>query len=665
MLVSLCVMEKQGSFKLLRNLLGSIAGGLSSLASLPFAKRKTPEAPLLVQAAPPPPPFTGLDHGGDNLSKLYPDMELSESRKRMRLSLDGVLEERGECSKKSNDVTGLGEPSEEGSGETSDGCVTPVPFSGVSYGVGKTLNECDVTVFGSGASRRGSTILNNHDHSDDVTHGVSHVGSTPSRSDVASYGGNDTLHIPDGFDEKVVSEPDEMLHDLRDDSDDNLASFRRTLVARRMKQKKRLQDSMKEEEIPRKRVRFGNTALDISSDTQSSLTASVHGTGTWLKKCASSTKRKRADEAEDKNEKKLRALTLSEEPVHIEGKTSMVGMIGVSTRKRERADDEGSHLKSVDEELKLQKVVLIENLPLTASRKAISKEFSQFGVMESMQLRSVYFHDEKSRRKQTSSGKINKTPNSQNARIVYKDEHSAKAALAHNMKEFNGNFLRVVAACAHGTSKETASAALDDTWSIVVRNTPIDVKDEELFQLFGSSGSSKLDVKAVRVIRDPNTGFSKGTAHVFFKTEADITCLLSLRQTLKLRDRVLHVSRASGNTRMEQRLTPLRLAKRSINLEADKSVSHEKRVKLSLPHEVLTITKEQGRQTHTRIKKSNLESPKEHIGVYVSSSHVYTTRHVTASMGQSKNLEDLPETKRTRVENRQRGISRSKKIRRT
>ncbi|MCO5581209.1 hypothetical protein L7F22_035087 [Adiantum nelumboides] len=211
--------------------------------------------------------------------------------------------------------------------------------------------------------------------------------------------------------------------------------------------------------------------------------------------------------------------------------------------------------------------------PQTSSidQKAADKMLDDFDVTAFM-LNGRKFLQEKRVKRSNSIGEADKSTNCQSARIVFKDEHSAKAAVAHNNMEFNGNRLHVTAAHA-GVAKEVC-VPMDESWSIFVSNTPTDVKDEELFDLF--SGSLKVDVTAVRVIRQPQTGLSKGTAYVYFKTQADVSRLLSSRHTLTLRGRVLRISRALASIQAEQKSKQPQSTKHSSNPGMDDNSSRKK-----------------------------------------------------------------------------------------
>ncbi|KAJ1292647.1 hypothetical protein BS78_01G005900 [Paspalum vaginatum] len=115
----------------------------------------------------------------------------------------------------------------------------------------------------------------------------------------------------------------------------------------------------------------------------------------------------------------------------------------------------------------------------------------------------------------------------------FKEEWSARAALAHNMALFDGNHIRVDILPGGDDSKRT----------LFVENLPFDVKDEELYQLFRGSNKTEGSVEAIHVIRDPNSTLGKGVAYVLFKTMQAARCIVS-KQDMKIRDCPLRLSHA-------------------------------------------------------------------------------------------------------------------------
>lgn len=97
-------------------------------------------------------------------------------------------------------------------------------------------------------------------------------------------------------------------------------------------------------------------------------------------------KRKRNEIEEEYEARKLGGAVEK----RIEGKeTKSVPVVG---EKRKTADDSAEMVVSkegFDDESKLQRTVFVGNLPLKMKRKALLKEFKQFGEIESVRIRSV------------------------------------------------------------------------------------------------------------------------------------------------------------------------------------------------------------------------------------------------------------------------------------
>ncbi|KAH7423402.1 hypothetical protein KP509_12G053800 [Ceratopteris richardii] len=204
------------------------------------------------------------------------------------------------------------------------------------------------------------------------------------------------------------------LSDAVEDLNEYLASFRSTLIAKRTKEYNLTENSLKEDS-PRKKLSFGRFSLGENRTNIGSESS---------KKGSTRSKRERSHEAEDKGVEKITALVL-DDPVHMEEKVPPVGMGSTVTKKRGKADDVEAPLKTDPEELNLCKVVLVENLPLNATKKDVVKEFSQFGVIDSVLLQPVFSQDVKKRKRVTKNEEVNKVAIHQSAHIVYEDEQAA------------------------------------------------------------------------------------------------------------------------------------------------------------------------------------------------------------------------------------------------
>ncbi|KAK8520734.1 hypothetical protein V6N12_004662 [Hibiscus sabdariffa] len=248
-------------------------------------------------------------------------------------------------------------------------------------------------------------------------------------------------------------------------------------------------------------------------------------------------KKRKRDEVEKEYEERKYGTVLSDAEEVVAG------------QKRKKPEDVGVvdlvPKEGFDDESKLLRTVFVGNLPIKVKKKVLIKEFSKFGDIESVRIRSVPLSDTKKPRKGAIMLKqINDKADSVHAYIVFKTEESAEASLAHNMAVIAGNHIRVDRACPPRKKLKAESAPLyDNKRTVFVGNLPFDVKDEEIYQLFCGINNLESNIEAVRVIRDPQFGVGKGIAYVLFKTREAANSVVRKR-TLKLRDRELRLSHA-------------------------------------------------------------------------------------------------------------------------
>ncbi|MBA0744237.1 hypothetical protein Gogos_006872 [Gossypium gossypioides] len=227
-------------------------------------------------------------------------------------------------------------------------------------------------------------------------------------------------------------------------------------------------------------------------------------------------------------------------------------------QKRKKPEDVGVVAlvpkEGFDDDSKLMRTVFVGNLPIKAKKKVLLKEFSKFGEIESVRIRSVPLNDTKKPRKGAIMLKqINENADSVHAYIVFKAEQSAEASLANNMGVIAGNHIRVDRACPPRKKLKAENAPLyDNRRTVFVGNLPFDVKDEEIYQLFCGINNLGSSIEAVRVIRDPQFGVGKGIAYVLFKTREAANVVVKKR-TLKLRDRELRLSHAKSDATSSKR----------------------------------------------------------------------------------------------------------------
>lgn len=258
-------------------------------------------------------------------------------------------------------------------------------------------------------------------------------------------------------------------------------------------------------------------------------------------------KKRKRDEVEREYEVKRYGVEtqLEDGKGGVEGKPVVGG-------KRKMVDNPSEMMVSkegFDDESKLLRTVFVGNLPLKVKKKALLKEFSQFGEIDSVRIRSVPILDTKTPRKGAIMKKqINDSVDNVHAYVVFKTEQSAQASLAHNMAVFDGNHIRVDRACPPRKKlKEDSTPLYDNKRTVFVGNLPFDVKDEELYQLFCGMNQLESSVEAVRVIRHSHTSVGKGIAYILFKTR-DAANLVVKKRNLKLRDRDLRLSHANSDS---------------------------------------------------------------------------------------------------------------------
>ncbi|KAA8525857.1 hypothetical protein F0562_007712 [Nyssa sinensis] len=254
-------------------------------------------------------------------------------------------------------------------------------------------------------------------------------------------------------------------------------------------------------------------------------------------------KKRKRDELEEKYEAKHYGAVVAKDE---DGEGGLGGR--VVGEKRKTVDNPQDMLVSkegFDDEDKLLRTVFVGNLPLKVKKKALLKEFSQFGEVESLRIRSIPILDSKTPRKGAIiKKKINDSVDSVHAYIVFRTEQSAQASLAHNMSVVGGNHIRVDRACPPRKKLKGESVPLyDNKRTVFVGNLPFDVKDEELYQLFSNINSLESSIEAIRVIRDPATSIGKGIAYVLFKTRGAANLVVK-KHNLKLRDRDLRLYHA-------------------------------------------------------------------------------------------------------------------------
>ncbi|KAF5735056.1 RNA recognition motif-containing family protein [Tripterygium wilfordii] len=268
-------------------------------------------------------------------------------------------------------------------------------------------------------------------------------------------------------------------------------------------------------------------------------------------------KKRKRDELELELEYEARKYGVAANIDQVEEGESREKLVGQKRKKADNAADMMVSQEGFDDESKLLRTVFVGNLPMKVKKKVLLKEFSKYGEVESIRIRSVPLLDTKKPRKGAIMMKqINDAAESVHAYIVFKKEQSAVAALIHNMAALGGNHIRVDRACPPRKKLKGETTPLyDNKRTVFIGNLPFDVKDEDIYQLFSGNSGMETNIEAIRVIRDPSTSLGKGIAYVLFKTREAANTVIKKRN-LKLRDRELRLSHARQNSTPSKRENP-------------------------------------------------------------------------------------------------------------
>uniref|UniRef100_A0A2N9HPY4 RRM domain-containing protein n=1 Tax=Fagus sylvatica TaxID=28930 RepID=A0A2N9HPY4_FAGSY len=190
-------------------------------------------------------------------------------------------------------------------------------------------------------------------------------------------------------------------------------------------------------------------------------------------------KKRKRDELEREYEVKKYGAEKEEEKEGEKGlKEKKKVVVGEKRKTVDNVEDMVVSKEGFDDESKLLRTVFVGNLPLKTKKKVLTKEFKQFGEIESVRIRSVPILDTKKPRKEAIIMKqINEAADCVHAYIVFKTEESAQASLSHNMAAVGGNHIRVDRACPPRKKlKGEIGSLYDIKRTVFVGNLPYDVK---------------------------------------------------------------------------------------------------------------------------------------------------------------------------------------------
>ena len=214
------------------------------------------------------------------------------------------------------------------------------------------------------------------------------------------------------------------------------------------------------------------------------------------------------------------------------------------------------HSSKDDAPEKRQRTLFVGNVSSAVTKKALKRIFGEFGSVESVRFRSQPLNLEEkmpyqdtalTRRIAAVKGLVN-AERTQKAYVVFKEEESAKKALALNMTKVEGKHIMVDFAGEKSTSRGGSSVQYDPAMSVFLGNLAVDVEEEEIIELFDSANhlpQIQGEIEAVRVVHDKSTGLGKGIGYVLFKTKKAAKAALELNGE-KLKDRALRVMKVQS-----------------------------------------------------------------------------------------------------------------------
>merc|ERR1712137_375704 len=183
-----------------------------------------------------------------------------------------------------------------------------------------------------------------------------------------------------------------------------------------------------------------------------------------------------------------------------------------------------------------QRTLFLGNLPTNTKKKDLRALCITYGKIESVRFRSVPVASPKLPKKVSFITKqFSEKLDDLHAYVVFMTPAEAIKAQALNGTVFRERHLR-----ADVSSNERKK--LDNDCSVFVGNLSYEVTDEALWAHFADCG----EVKAVRVVRDPQYRIGKGFGYVMFDTPLAVNRALKL-DTKKMDGRALRVSRAVRN----------------------------------------------------------------------------------------------------------------------
>ncbi|XP_049575618.1 RNA-binding protein 34 [Syngnathus scovelli] len=211
------------------------------------------------------------------------------------------------------------------------------------------------------------------------------------------------------------------------------------------------------------------------------------------------------------------------------------GEAGLEKGAEQRPPKQQRRQKKRDEDGINQRTVFVGNLPVGCTKKTLLHMFQADGAVESIRFRSMVREDPAvSRRIAAIKQQAHPSARGLNAYVVFKEPRGVTKALQRNGAEFQKDFILRVDRV---SSKSVQSH--DHKRSVFVGNLNFELNESALRRHFEVCGA----VKAVRLVRDRNTGLGKGFGYVLFESGDSVQLALTLEGS-KLQGRTIRVKRS-------------------------------------------------------------------------------------------------------------------------
>lgn len=188
--------------------------------------------------------------------------------------------------------------------------------------------------------------------------------------------------------------------------------------------------------------------------------------------------------------------------------------------KEQRQVREGEKKLSSEEQEEIDKrTIFIDNIPKETKETEVRKVFSKFGPINNLRFRGIIPQDTKMSKKVAAITKqIHPKVTTVVVYINYKSQESAQKALSMNGKIFEGNYIHVKIV------DKPEKKEWDSKKAVFIGNLKFGIDKNIIWKHFSTCG----EIDSVHLVRDKQTGQTKGFGYVNFKTEDSAVLALKL-----------------------------------------------------------------------------------------------------------------------------------------